>query len=78
MNAATTVATLPSHETARLRRLAADVIRGLAMDGVQKANSATPECPWGADAAVVLREFGVTATAMAEAARAVLSKMSSQ
>jgi transketolase len=39
----------------RLRRLAADTVRTLAMDGVQKANSGHPGMPMGmADAAVVL------------------------
>jgi transketolase len=42
-------------ERARLRRLAADTIRGLAMDAVQKANSGHPGMPMGmADAAVIL------------------------
>jgi transketolase len=27
--------------------LAVAVIKGLAMDAVQKANSGHPECPWG-------------------------------
>ncbi|MGA9392153.1 MAG: transketolase [Candidatus Sulfotelmatobacter sp.] len=46
---------LAATELARLGRLTADTIRGLAMDGVQKANSGHPGMPMGmADAAVVL------------------------
>ena len=51
----TTTTALAGVELARLRRLTADTIRGLAMDSVQKANSGHPGMPMGmADAAVVL------------------------
>ncbi len=51
----TTTSSLAATELTRLRRLTADTIRGLAMDGVQKANSGHPGMPMGmADAAVVL------------------------
>jgi transketolase len=49
------IESLTATELARLRRLAADTIRGLAMDAVQKVNSGHPGMPMGmADAAVVL------------------------
>jgi transketolase len=49
------IESLTASELARLRRLAADTIRGLAMDAVQKANPGHPGMPMGmADAAVVL------------------------
>ena len=50
-----TMSTLAGTELARVRRLTADTIRGLAMDAVQKANSGHPGMPMGmADAAVML------------------------
>ncbi len=52
---ATTPALSAAGELPRLRRLAANTIRGLAMDAVEKANSGHPGMPMGmADAAVVL------------------------
>ena len=49
------IESLTAPELARLRRLTADTVRGLAMDAVQKANSGHPGMPMGmADAAVVL------------------------
>jgi len=101
-----TTSSLAETELARVRRLTADTIRGLAMDAVQKANSGHPGMPMGmADAAVVLwtcflkhnpadplwadrdrfilsaghgsmyQEFGITAEAVAGAARRVLSRI---
>jgi len=53
-------ASAPSNaDQANVRRLAANVVRGLSMDGVQKANSGHPGMPMGmADAAVALWTSG--------------------
>jgi transketolase len=49
-----TTSSLAEPELARVRRLTADTVRGLAMDAVKKANSGHPGMPMGmADAAVV-------------------------